>query len=167
MDPTVKKTTLRMIPYGLYILTAENARGEVAAATVNWVTQASFEPPLVVVGVKADSNAHTLVQETHAFALNLLGKGQQSLAFTFFKPATKEGDRISGEPYERGITGSPLLLHVPAAVECKVTDIVARGDHSVVVGEVVNAVLRQNPAGRPDDAILWLKELGEKVFYGG
>jgi flavin reductase (DIM6/NTAB) family NADH-FMN oxidoreductase RutF len=167
MDANAKKTTLRMIPYGLYVLTAENARGEVAAATVNWVTQASFEPPLVVVGVKADSNAHALVQETRAFALNVLGKGQQALAFTFFKPATKEGDRISGEPYERGLTGAPLLQNVPAVVECKVTDIVSRGDHSVVVGEVVNAILRQAPAGRPDDAILWLKDLGEKTFYGG
>ena len=23
------------------------------------------------------------------------------------------------------------------------------------------------PDGRPDDATLWLKELGDKVFYGG
>ncbi len=167
MDPNAKKTALRMIPYGLYVLTAENGRGEVAAATVNWVTQASFEPPLVVVGIKADSNAHALVQETRAFALNVLGKGQQALAFTFFKPVTKEGDRISGEPYERGTTGAPLLLNVPAAVECKVTEMIARGDHSVVVGEVVNAVLRQAPSGRPDDATLWLKDLGEKTFYGG
>ena len=46
MDPAAKKTALRMIPYGLYVLTAENADGQTAAATVNWVTQASFEPPL-------------------------------------------------------------------------------------------------------------------------
>src|SRR5262249_55862205 len=58
MDPNAKKTALRMIPYGLYVLTAANKEGKVAAATVNWVTQASFEPPLVVVGVKADSGGH-------------------------------------------------------------------------------------------------------------
>lgn len=51
MDPNAKKTTLRMIPYGLYVLTAASG-DRVAAATVNWVTQASFEPPLVAVGVK-------------------------------------------------------------------------------------------------------------------
>ncbi len=48
MDADTKKTALRMIPYGLYILTAENEQGNVAAATVNWVTQAAFDPPLVV-----------------------------------------------------------------------------------------------------------------------
>ena len=54
MDADAKKTTLRMIPYGIYVLTAESDDG-IAAATVNWVTQTSFDPPLVVVGVKADS----------------------------------------------------------------------------------------------------------------
>jgi len=76
MDPDKKKTTLRMIPYGLYVLTAASADGRVAAATVNWVTQGSFEPPLVVVGVKVDSHAHALIKETRSFALNVLGKGQ-------------------------------------------------------------------------------------------
>jgi len=95
MDPNAKKTTLRMIPYGLYVLTAANKAGQVAAATVNWVTQASFEPPLVAIGVKADSHAHALIKESKAFALNVLGKGQQALAFTFFKPAELKGETIS------------------------------------------------------------------------
>jgi len=39
MNEDAKKTALRMIPYGLYVLTAEGKNGAVAAATVNWVTQ--------------------------------------------------------------------------------------------------------------------------------
>ena len=62
MDADAKKTTLRMIPYGIYVLTADDGKGNIGAATVNWVTQASFAPPLVVVGVKADSGAHTVVK---------------------------------------------------------------------------------------------------------
>jgi len=119
MDANTKKTTLRMIPYGLYVLTAANKGGQVAAATVNWVTQASFEPPLVVVGVKADSHAHALIKETKSFALNVLGKGQQALAFTFFKPAELKGDRISGEPFRSGATGAPILTNAPAFVKKK------------------------------------------------
>ena len=33
-----KKTVLRMIPYGIYVLTADDAKGNLAASTVNWVT---------------------------------------------------------------------------------------------------------------------------------
>jgi flavin reductase (DIM6/NTAB) family NADH-FMN oxidoreductase RutF len=109
----------------------------VAAATVNWVTQASFAPQLVVVGVKTDSHAHALIKESKAFALNVLGRGQQAMAFTFFKPATREGQTISGEPFRSGSTGAPILERTPAFVECRLVDSVERGDHSVFVGEVV------------------------------
>src|SRR5499426_8519 len=159
MDANVKKTTLRMIPYGLYVLTAESA-SDVAAATVNWVTQASFAPPLVAVGVKADSHAHAVIKKSNAFALNVLGKGQQAMAFTFFKPAERQGSTISGEPFRAGSTGSPILTNTPAYVECRLVATVEKGDHSVFVGEVVDAGLTKEPEGRADDATRLLKELG-------
>jgi flavin reductase (DIM6/NTAB) family NADH-FMN oxidoreductase RutF len=166
MDANAKKTALRMIPYGLYVLTASHG-DKVAAATVNWVTQASFEPPLVAVGVKADSHAHALIKESKAFALNVLGKGQQAVAFTFFKPAERQGQTISGQPFRAGTTGAPILTDLPAYVECTLEATVEKGDHSVFVGKVVDAGLVRQPEGRADDATLWLKELGDKVFYGG
>ena len=167
MDTNAKKTALRMIPYGLYVLTAHGKDDAVAAATVNWVTQASFAPPLVVVGVKADSQTHALIKESQAFALNMLGKGQQTMAYTFFKPAVREGQKISGEPFRSGATGAPILANAPAFVECRLVDSVERGDHSIFVGEVVEAGLAKTPEGRADDATLWLKELGPSIFYGG
>lgn len=166
MDPNTKKTTLRMIPYGLYVLTAAHDDGRVAAATVNWVTQASFEPPLLAIGVKTDSGAHALIKDTQAFALNVLGKGQQAMAYTFFKPE-RQGQTISGEPFRTGSTGAPILTNAPAYVECTLETTVERGDHSIFVGKVVDAGLAKPPEGRADDATLWLKDLGDKVFYGG
>ena len=166
MDQNMKKTALRMIPYGLFVLTAESKSG-VAAATVNWVTQASFAPPLVAVGVKADSHAHQVIKESNAFALNVLGKGQQAMAFTFFKPAERQGSTISGEPFRAGSTGAPILTSTPAFVECRLVATVEKGDHSIFVGEVVEAGVGQIPEGRADDATLWLKDLGDKMFYGG
>ena len=74
MDDATKKTALRMIPYGIYVMTAEGKDGATAAATVNWVTQTSFDPPLIVVGVKADSSAYAIVKDAGQFALNMLGK---------------------------------------------------------------------------------------------
>jgi flavin reductase (DIM6/NTAB) family NADH-FMN oxidoreductase RutF len=168
MDADAKKTALRMIPYGIYVMTAAAPDGRAAASTVNWVTQTAFLPPLLVVGVKADGFTAAMVKETRCFALNMLGKGQQGLAFGFFKPAQLEGDKIGGQPCRLGATtGSPILLDAQAAVEAKVIEIVDRGDHHVVIGEVVDAHVMRPPAGRPDAAILEMKELGEKVFYGG
>ena len=166
MDDAAKKTALRMIPYGIYVLTAESG-GQVAAATVNWVTQTAFAPPLVAVGVKTDSGSYATLKKAGAFALNMLGKGQQGVAFTFFKPAQAEAGKVSGEPYKAGSTGAPILTNAVACVECKVAEIVERGDHHVVIGEVVDAHVMGKIEGRPDAAILEMKELGDKVFYGG
>jgi flavin reductase (DIM6/NTAB) family NADH-FMN oxidoreductase RutF len=167
MDADAKKTTLRMIPYGIYVLTADDGKGNVGAATVNWVTQASFTPPLVVVGVKADSGAHTVVKGTGKFALNMLGKDQKGLAFTFFKPAKMEDGKLSGQAFHLGANGTPILDAAIAAVECTVKEIVAMGDHDIVVGEVTEAHLQKAPEGRPDAAILEMKDLGDTVYYGG
>ena len=167
MNENAKKTALRMVPYGLYVLTGETKGGQIAAATVNWVTQVSFAPPLVVVGVKADSSVHGVIKDAGAFALNMLGKGQQAAAFAFFKPTSVEGGRLNGETYRRGTTGAPILESLPAFVECTLVATVEKGDHSVFVGEVVDAGLAKELGGRPDDAVLWLKDLGEKTFYGG
>jgi flavin reductase (DIM6/NTAB) family NADH-FMN oxidoreductase RutF len=166
MDAEAKKTTLRMIPYGLYVLTAESKDGRVAAATVNWVTQASFQPPLVAVAVKADSSAHEIVTGTGAFALNVLTKGQNTMAFTFFKSLDRDGDSIGGETFRKGKSGSPILVKALAFVECSVVGALEKGDHTLFLGEVVEAGASL-PPGRPDDHTLVLKDLGEKTFYGG
>ena len=121
MNNDHKKTVLRMIPYGIYVLTADDGKGNIAAATVNWVTQSAFAPPLVVVGVKADSGTYQTVKAARMFALNMLGKDQKALAFTFFRPADLSDGKISGQPYRKGTTGAPILSEAPGAVECRVT----------------------------------------------
>jgi flavin reductase (DIM6/NTAB) family NADH-FMN oxidoreductase RutF len=167
MNADAKKIALRMIPYGIYVLTVDDGKGGVAAATVNWVTQTAFAPPLVVVGVKTDSGAYALVKSTKSFVLNMLGKDQKGLAFTFFKPAQLADGKISGQSFKKAGNGSPILDAAVAAVECKVTSIVEQGDHHIVVAEVTEAHLLKPPAGRPDAAILEMKDLGDNVFYGG
>ena len=133
MDAQSKKTALRMIPYGLYVLTSQSKDGRVAASTVNWVTQSSFEPPLVVVGVKADSGAHEIIKESRSFALNVLGKGQQDLAFGFFKALERDGDSIGGEKFSIGNSGSPILANAAAFLECTLVETLEQGDHSIFV----------------------------------
>jgi flavin reductase (DIM6/NTAB) family NADH-FMN oxidoreductase RutF len=155
-----------MIPYGLYVLAAETESG-VTASTVNWVTQTSFDPPLVAVGIKADSGGYAVIKEAGSFALSVLGKGQQDAAFAFFKPAEREGDNIGGQPFRAGSTGSPILVAAPAHVECRVVEVVEVGDHHIFVGEVVDAGVNAAIEGRPDDATLHMRDLGKKTFYGG
>jgi len=167
MDEQAKKTALRMIPYGIYVLTAGSKDGNVAAATVNWVTQTSFAPPLLALGVKTDSGVYALGREKGKMVLNMLGKGQQGPAFTFFKPAEYADGKLSGEPVKWAANGAPILENAPAAVELKLLQVVELGDHHTFIAEVTGVHLNKPIEGRPDDAVLHMKDLGEKVFYGG
>ena len=167
MDETKKKTALRMIPYGLYVLTAAGQEGKISAATINWVTQASFHPPLLVACVRGDSSIHAAIQHSGAFALHILAKDQQATAFTFFKPVAPEGQTIGGMAFSPGQTGSPVLHGVPAFLECRLSAAVGKGDHTVFVGEVVAANAPDHIEGRSDEATLWLKDLGKNIYYGG
>ena len=144
MDEDAKKTALRMIPYGMFVLTSKSKDGQdVSAATINWITQTSFNPPLVAVGVKVDSGSHQHIKDTGVFAVNTIGKDQINNAFNFFKSHEREGSSIGGEAFEDGAeTGCPLLLSSPAWWECRVVGEVAQGDHTLFVGQVLEAGVR-------------------------
>ena len=158
MDDQAKKIALRMIPYGLYVLGTKQDE-ELGAATVNWLTQASFEPPLLAMGVKTDGAALQHLRTSSGFALSILGTGQKDVAFAFFKSTERDGDTINGYTFETQSTGAPILTDAPAWVEARVTDIVERGDHAVIVAEVTGAGVRQ------EMPVLTLAECD--VFYGG
>ena len=160
MDADAKKTALRMIPYGIYVLTAKAADGTIAAATVNWVTQTAFEPPLVAIGVKADSGAYGILKETGHFALNMLGKGQQKTAFAFFKPTERDGGTINGHGFTEGTNGAPILDDAHSSVQCRVVDIVEPRDPPRGPRQVPGRAVATAPAGRPGEACVARRDMG-------
>lgn len=148
LDAAVRKRVLRLLTYGLYILTA-GAGDDIAAGTVTWLSQASFTPLLVMVGVRRDGHVHEVVGRSRAFAVHVLASTQRDVASAFFRPSVADGGRINGYAFERApATGAPLLLDLPAWFEARVTDTVARGDHTVFVAEVVGTGLR-DPGATP------------------
>lgn len=153
-----KKTTLLMIPYGLYVLGTKDG-ADLDAGTINWVTQTSFKPPLIAMGVKKDSRLYQTLKASGQFALSFLEGGQKDLAFAYFRPVKVEGNTIGGHQFETHETGAPVLTEAPAWVEGRVVGEVDTGDHSCVVGEVTNAGVRR------EAQILTLAECGVK--YGG
>jgi flavin reductase (DIM6/NTAB) family NADH-FMN oxidoreductase RutF len=146
VDPQQKKVALRAINYGLYVLTAVDGE-EYAAAGVNWLSQASFDPPLIMVAVKSDSDTHSVIQRSGAFAVGVLGDDQLDVGKAFFRTTSVDGDTLNGYRFERAPeTGAPLLVDLPYWFEARLTDTVPRGDHTVFVGEVVGAGVRDESA---------------------
>jgi len=142
----MRKTVLRMFPYGVYVVTARHD-GHVAAATIDWVTQASIEPLTMVACLRADSFIRKLVVESGRFGLHVLGEGQKDLAARFFRFQGADDRQINGQAYRLGAAGVPLLEAPPAALELEVAGTLDRADHSVVLGDVKGVHLaREAPA---------------------
>jgi flavin reductase (DIM6/NTAB) family NADH-FMN oxidoreductase RutF len=154
LDLAAKKTLLRKIPHGLFVCAVAEGDG-VNGFTASWVTQGSFEPPLVVVGVRADSTSNGIIQRTGRFSLNVLAADQKDLAAVFFKPQQGVGGRFEAAPFQLGELGLPILDDALGAVECELVGQVAHGDHTVFVGEVKNAVLHRDGAALDLAATGW------------
>jgi flavin reductase (DIM6/NTAB) family NADH-FMN oxidoreductase RutF len=158
MDDKAKKQALLMIPYGLQVLGAAHG-GISTVATVNWVTQASFNPPLVVVGIKKDSGAHSIVKDSKKFAISMLASGQKAIAGAFFRHVEPKDGKFGDYAYETGANGAPIVSDAPASVECDVVGFYELGDHSTVVGKVTEAHTKREAEA------LTMKETGWN--YGG
>ncbi len=159
LDEKAKKALLLKIPHPLNICGVSHD-GVINGFTLSWMTQASFKPPLIVIGVRQDSRSHGLLKASQQFAVSFLEKGQQDLAKTFFQPQEKVGDKLGSVDYALGeATGCPILADALGYVECQVRGSLEEGDHSIFLGEVIAAGVHRE--GEP----LWLADT--KWQYGG
>ena len=71
LDADAKKVLLRKIPHGLFICGVREA-DQINGFTASWVTQGSFDPPLVVMVVRSDSTSYGMIERTGLFSLNVL-----------------------------------------------------------------------------------------------
>jgi len=158
LDEQAKKTMLRKIPHGLYICGVKDG-DDVNGFTASWVTQASFQPPLIVSCVRQDSKSHAMIKASSVFALSILGAEQKELAQAFFKPQRRVGNKFEDVEFRLGETGCPIILDALGYVECQVIGTVEKGDHTVFVAEVIAAGVHRD--GNP----LTLESTGWQ--YGG
>lgn len=143
MDTAKRKRTLRLLSNGIYVITSSSG-GRYGAATVTWLSQASFKPPLVMAAIRPDSNVYRCLAEGGAAAVHVLDVSQKDMAQKFFAPTTVVGNTINGEPFRRGETDVPILQNARAYFECFVRQMITLGDHTVVIMEVVEADCRQD-----------------------
>lgn len=132
-----------MLTNGMYVMTSRSS-DHFGAATVTWVSQASFKPPLIMAAVRRNSNVFTCMAESGVAAIHIVGLDQRDVAQKFFSPTAARDGRINGEPFTEGVTSAPILTNVPAYVECRVVQILdGVGDHAVVILEAVEARCRE------------------------
>jgi len=143
-DELLNKVTWK-IPNAL-VLIGSRAGEERNAMTASWVTQLSMEPVLVGVGVDNDAVTHRLISEGGSFTVNLWNAEDTKVFVKFSKPATDDGSTLNARPVRAATTGAPIFDEAVAWMDCEVRHTLDLGTHTLFVGEVVDAAIRDDEA---------------------
>jgi flavin reductase (DIM6/NTAB) family NADH-FMN oxidoreductase RutF len=155
VNADAKKQVLRAIPYGLYALGVRDENGAAHMMTVNWVTQVSFEPPMLAVAVEREARSLALLRHEGRFALSLLPSGARQLAGRLGRSSASTPGKMEGIAQHPGpVTGAPVLDEATGWLECTIAGELPAGDHVLVLAEVVEAGVQR------DGETLTLKETG-------
>ncbi|MBI4458655.1 MAG: flavin reductase family protein [Acidobacteria bacterium] len=121
---------------GVTVVTTRQRSGVPWGFTVNSFTSVSLTPPLILICVDHGSESSRAMKEAEYFAVNFLAEDQEDISRRF---ATKSADRFQNLTYAEGVHGSPVLAGSLGFVECRKVASHSHGDHTVIVGEVLEA----------------------------
>ena len=152
MDKKVKKKVLQQIPYGAYVVGTRMKDGKDHLMFGTWLMQTSFKPTLIAFAFKKDSRTLANVRRSKTFTISLLGKGDGQLAEQVLDEAF---DKVRTD---RTPSGLPIVRDSAGWIECQLMDMLEKGDHYIVLVEVVDA-------GPGKGELLVLDALG--WHYGG
>jgi flavin reductase (DIM6/NTAB) family NADH-FMN oxidoreductase RutF len=124
--------------YGIYVLTTCHQQ-QINGMIASWVSQASYEPPLITVAVHTQRYSHKLIEKGGSFALHALAKSQADL-LPRFKGRDPQA-KFSALNWTPGQTGCPILSGCLAYLECELRARYRPGDHTLFVGQVIDAAV--------------------------
>lgn len=147
MDAILKK-----LSYGHYIISSRKPAQDMttrredylAAGTVSWVMQSSFEPPMMAIAVRMDSDLHETIEKSYHFAIHVLTEGQDHLVKSFGQESEITDQTINGIDYTIDEEGLPILGDVVGYIDCALEQAVRSGDHMICIGKVRKAVLNED-----------------------
>lgn len=133
---------LGRIPSGLAIATAQHG-GQRTGFLASWYQQVSFDPPLVMVCVKAGRPIEALIEGSGHFALNLLAEGDFASLKRYGKGFEPGVDPWAEDPATLA-EGAPAPVFAQGYAHLvlrHVRTLETGGDHVLHVGEVVGGAL--------------------------
>jgi flavin reductase (DIM6/NTAB) family NADH-FMN oxidoreductase RutF len=138
MDDAIKKEALRLFTYGLYAVSVE-AGDKPNAFTANWLSQVSFDPPLVIVSVDNTSASIPMIHAARRFVVNVYDSTQRDLAAKLGKSLHRAPDKMAEIALESTPSGQPYLTDALGWVEVAVEQEISAGDSTLYLGRVVDA----------------------------
>ena len=123
------------------VITSKGPDGVVRGLTASAFCSVSLDPRLCLVSVDNRSESIGAINESRTFVVNILASDQEEISRRF---ASKLPDKFEGIRYRPGPgTDAPILDGVLAWIECRVTEAVPAGDHTVFIGEILDGTANE------------------------
>jgi flavin reductase (DIM6/NTAB) family NADH-FMN oxidoreductase RutF len=116
------------------------AGNDLYGMTVSSFSSLSLNPPLILICIDKGVPTHDILKDASSFVVNILEERQEHLSRRF---ATTSTDKFKGVAWHSGKLGLPVLDNTLAAIECTLRDVLDGGDHTIFIGEVVGAEIRE------------------------
>ncbi len=121
-------------------IVATRAGGLVHGVTVSSFASLSLEPPLVIACVASGSRLPPMVREARRFAISLLSADQDAASSAFARSTREPAPSFVGVAEDRTASGMPVVAGAMAHLDCELHSELAVGDHTILVGRVIEAV---------------------------
>ena len=125
-------------PTGVAIVSTLGHIGQPVGCTISSFLSVSLDPPIVAVSLSRRSSTAEQVIARGSFGISVLSSTQRGIAHVF---ASRDGDhdqRFAGVHWRAGSSGVPLLENALSSLDCDVQEVVAAGDHYLVLGAVTS-----------------------------
>lgn len=122
-------------PTGVTVVTAYNEDNEPMGLTVNSFASVSLDPLLILWSIDKRVSSYDAFLKVDHFSVNILASNQGDLCNLF---ASRVPDRFSQCDWEKSELALPVLKDTLATLQCKVYNKVEAGDHTIMIGEVLD-----------------------------
>ena len=136
MEPQELRRIMGHFATGVTVITTKDQGGAPNGLTANAFMSLSLNPPLVVISVDKGATCYACFEMQNGFTVNFLSEEQEDISRRF---ATKGVDKFADLNWHAGSNGAAIIDGALGYVECKITECHDGGDHTIVVGEIVNA----------------------------
>jgi len=159
----LRRRVLWKMPSGLYVIGSTDGAGRRNGMTANWVTQMSFDPKWIGVGIERAALTHELIDASGVFSVCIIDREDRAIVRKFTKPVEVDlaAKTLNGFEYVERVTGAPVLAQSVAFLDCAVRDRMVVGEHTCFAGEVLEAGFLK------DESTDVLRMEDTRMNYGG
>src|SRR5436190_1952437 len=146
IDPELFREVFGRFATGVAVITGAGPAGA-GGMTANALCSLSLDPLLALVCFENEARTLPIVREGGRFGVNVLSSEQRQLA-GIFASKLPEHQKLDGVAH-RIEHGAPVIEGALAWAVCELRELIAGGDHTIAIGEVIALDLGKG------DPLLW------------